>query len=68
MLETLPGELWPVSYGITHVAAVDEVELGIVGPRGFNVVDFEMDIWRDPLRLDRGEIIADNLQQEECGR
>ena len=68
MLEALPGELWPVSYGITHIAAVDEVKFGVVGPLGFNIVNFEVDIWRDPLRLDRGEIIADNLQQGTCGR
>lgn len=40
---------------------MDEVEFGGVGPVGFDVVDFEVDIWRDPARLDGAEVVAKDL-------
>jgi hypothetical protein len=31
-----------------HFAAVDEVEFLRVGPFAFEVIDFELEVWRDP--------------------
>lgn len=34
--------------GIAHVAAMDEVKLLGIGPLGFHVVDFKVDVRRYP--------------------
>lgn len=54
-------EAGPVANGVAHAAAVNEVEFGRVGPVGFDVVDFEVDVWGHPAGLDRAEVIAEDL-------
>ena len=64
---TLGSELWPIFDGITHVAAVDEVELCVVGPGLFDVIDFEVDVGGNPFWLNGGEVVAEDLWQGEIG-
>lgn len=51
MLVGLRKEAIKVLHHAFHFAAVDEVEFGGVGPIAFVVVDFEAEVWRDPLFL-----------------
>ena len=50
-LIALRQKTWPVFDGVRHVAAVDVVEGGGIGPVELYIVDFEMDICWRPLRL-----------------
>lgn len=44
LLECVLEELWPVGNGSAHRSSVDEIELRVVDPRIFDVVDFKIDI------------------------
>ena len=48
----------PVGYGPQQLARMDQVVLVFVQPVQVVIVDFEFEIWRDPGRLDGGEINA----------
>ena len=47
---------------------MNEVELAVVGPGGFDVVDFEMDVGGNPFRLDGGKVIAKDLDVRGKGK
>ena len=49
LLEALLHQARPVPDRDGHAAAVDIVELLRIGPVGFDVVDFEADVWGDPV-------------------
>jgi len=54
-------ERWPVTDGAVQGADVDEVKgLGVCPWEGY-VVDFEFAVWRRELRLDGGEVYAEDL-------
>lgn len=64
MLEGHPDQSLPGTDGREHEARVDVVEV-VVRPRpvaGFDVVDLEMDVLRDPDGLYGGKVCAD-----DCG-
>ena len=48
----------PVGYGPQQLARMDQVVLVFVQPVQVVIVDFEFEIWRDPGRLDGGEVNA----------
>ena len=47
VLEGLGDQLGPVADRTSEEAAVDQVEPGVVVPVGFEVIDEELDVWRD---------------------
>jgi hypothetical protein len=51
LLVALGDEAWPVTDGVAHISAEDEVKWLGVGPFGFYVVDFEAHIRWHPSNL-----------------
>jgi hypothetical protein len=51
VLEALAEQFGPVFNAETHEAGVDKVEFLVIGPLFFDVVNFEFDVWRNPLSI-----------------
>ena len=53
LLEALFEAAWPVGDAPDHHAHVDEVEFVLVLPWLFDVIDFELAVWRDTLNISK---------------
>ena len=49
VLKALAEQFGPVFDAEAHEAGVDEVEFLVIGPLFFDIVNFEFDVWRNPL-------------------
>lgn len=59
--EDVLRELGPVKNADTHVSHEDEVKRALVQPRALDIIDLELDVGWEPSRLDRAQVVAEDL-------